>query len=109
MNEVTIDSKAEMSLLKDFQRHTVNHAFQRLYGRKNGSGRFLVADEVGLGKTMVARGIVAKSIEHLEREVAEAKSQLEEYQATDADTWYATTLAGKIDGLRIAIRYVKGA
>ena len=47
-------------------------------------------------------------LEHLEREVAEAKSQLEEYQATDADTWYATTLAGKIDGLRIAIRYVKG-
>jgi hypothetical protein len=47
-------------------------------------------------------------LEHLEREVAEAKSQLEEYYASDADTWYSITLAGKIDGLKIAIRYVKG-
>ena len=27
--------------------------------------RFLVADEVGLGKTLVARGVIAKAIDHL--------------------------------------------
>ena len=30
--------------------------------------RFLVADEVGLGKTLVARGLIAKTIERLQRE-----------------------------------------
>ena len=31
----------------------------------DGTSRFLVADEVGLGKTLVARGLIAKTIEHL--------------------------------------------
>ena len=31
----------------------------------NDAHRFLVADEVGLGKTLVARGIIAKTIDHL--------------------------------------------
>jgi hypothetical protein len=30
--------------------------------------RFLVADEVGLGKTLVARGLIAKVIEHLQKQ-----------------------------------------
>ena len=51
--------------LKDFQLRTVDHVFERLYG-SDGAGRFLVADEVGLGKTLVARGIVARSIEYLQ-------------------------------------------
>ena len=51
--------------LKPFQRATVEHAFERLYS-PTGSGRFLVADEVGLGKTMVAKGIIAKAIDRLE-------------------------------------------
>jgi len=50
--------------LKDFQRSTVEYLFERLYG-PNQVKRFLVADEVGLGKTMVAKGIIAKAIEHL--------------------------------------------
>lgn len=50
--------------LKDFQRNTVEYLFERLYG-PNQVKRFLVADEVGLGKTMVAKGIIAKAIEHL--------------------------------------------
>ncbi len=50
--------------LKDFQRTTVEYVFDRLYG-EGGSGRFLVADEVGLGKTMIARGVIAKAIDHL--------------------------------------------
>ena len=51
-----------LSGLKDFQRRTVEHVFERLRD-PNGSRRFLVADEVGLGKTLVARGIIAKTFE----------------------------------------------
>ncbi|MDP8929246.1 MAG: helicase, partial [Actinomycetota bacterium] len=49
--------------LKDFQRATVDHVTQRLFGPDH-SERFLVADEVGLGKTLVATGVVARTIEH---------------------------------------------
>lgn len=51
--------------LKDFQRRTVDHAFERLFLRESGSGRYLVADEVGLGKTLVARGVIARAIDAL--------------------------------------------
>jgi hypothetical protein len=51
--------------LKDFQRHTVEYVFRRLYLDTDATDRFLVADEVGLGKTLVARGLIAKAIEHL--------------------------------------------
>ena len=62
MTDKAINVNAELGLLKDFQRRTVRHAFHRLYKAKNSSRRFLVADEVGLGKTLVARGIAAKCI-----------------------------------------------
>ncbi len=51
--------------LKDFQRRTVDYVFRRLYQDDPPAQRFLVADEVGLGKTLVARGIIAKVLEHL--------------------------------------------
>lgn len=51
--------------LKDFQRLTVDHVFERLFDPDDPSMRFLVADEVGLGKTLVARGVVAKTAEYL--------------------------------------------
>ena len=51
--------------LKDFQRKTVEYVFKRLYG-DDPTSRFLIADEVGLGKTLVARGIIAKTLEHLD-------------------------------------------
>ena len=51
--------------LKPFQRRTVDHAFNQLFLKIDGTSRFLVADEVGLGKTMVARGIIARAIHHL--------------------------------------------
>ena len=51
--------------LKDFQRRTAEYAFGRLYGSENSTRRFLIADEVGLGKTLVAAGVVAQTIDHL--------------------------------------------
>lgn len=56
--------------LKDFQRDTVEYVFKRLYTDPEPTRRFLVADEVGLGKTMVARGVIAKAVEHLRDKVA---------------------------------------
>jgi len=53
--------------LKDFQQRTVRYVFDRFYG-PDAASRFLVADEVGLGKTLVARGIIARTIEHLQTE-----------------------------------------
>lgn len=60
-----------LARLKPFQRRTVEWAFKCLFpsdGRPC-SGRFLVADEVGLGKTLVARGVLAKTLRHLQGKV----------------------------------------
>ena len=56
--------KAELGMLKDFQRATTDYVFRRFYGA-GATQRFLVADEVGLGKTLVARGVIAKAIDRL--------------------------------------------
>ena len=61
--------EASLEPLKPFQRRTVEHAFHRLFQAADGTGRFLVADEVGLGKTLVARGIIARAIDHLWNDV----------------------------------------
>ena len=55
--------------LKPFQRRTVDHAFRRLFVDADSASRFLVADEVGLGKTLVARGIIVRAIDHLWEDV----------------------------------------
>jgi len=63
------DVSRELSRLKDFQRATVEHVHRRLWLDDDRTSRFLVADEVGLGKTLVARGVIATTIDHLwERE-----------------------------------------
>ena len=54
-----------LSNLKDFQRDTVEYIFRRLYLDEDAVSRFLIADEVGLGKTLVARGLIAKVVDHL--------------------------------------------
>jgi hypothetical protein len=59
------DVARELHHLKDFQRATVAHVHQRLWLDSEPAKRFLVADEVGLGKTMVARGVIAHTIDHL--------------------------------------------
>lgn len=59
------DLKAALEPLKGFQRDTVAHVTKRLWKDADATDRFLVADEVGLGKTLVARGVIAETIEHL--------------------------------------------
>ena len=59
------DTNAVLDGLKGFQRDSVEYAFERLYTAQDSTRRFLVADEVGLGKTLVARGVIAKAIDHL--------------------------------------------
>ena len=66
MRDKPFDAAPVLASLKAFQRNTVEHVFERLYGAQAVS-RFLVADEVGLGKTLVARGVIAKVLEHLQR------------------------------------------
>ena len=56
-----------MDGLRSFQRRTVEHVFKRLYLDAQPADRYLVADETGLGKSMVARGVIAKAIERLDR------------------------------------------
>jgi hypothetical protein len=56
--------------LKDFQEETVEYVASRLYADDgDAASRFLVADEVGLGKTLIARGLIAKTIERLQKDV----------------------------------------
>lgn len=54
-----------LARLKDFQRTSVDYVFRRLYLDQDRVDRFLLADEVGLGKTLVARGVIARAVDHL--------------------------------------------
>ena len=65
MNSSRPKTSAILAQLKDFQRTTVDYVFQRMYLDEDYARRFLIADEVGLGKTLVARGLIAKVIERL--------------------------------------------
>jgi hypothetical protein len=60
------DVDAVLSELKGFQRDAVDHVIDRLYDAPDAGRRFLVADETGLGKSVVARGVIARAIEKLE-------------------------------------------
>lgn len=64
MNSAVFSSDSVLHGLKDFQRNTVEWVFSKLLECEH-NARFLVADEVGLGKTLVAKGVIAKTIEHL--------------------------------------------
>ena len=61
------DTERVLARLKDFQRRTAEYVSRRFYLDTDTTDRFLVADEVGLGKTLVARGIIAQTIEHLKQ------------------------------------------
>ncbi|HLR93649.1 MAG TPA: hypothetical protein VK053_03925 [Jiangellaceae bacterium] len=62
-----IDVEDLLSRLKPFQRATVDHAFRRLWTDDDAVDRFLVADEVGLGKTLIAKGVAARAIDTLSK------------------------------------------
>jgi len=66
MDEIKLESldkrvRQIMSELKDFQRATVTYLFDKLMASRQDHkhDRMLVADEVGLGKTLVAKGVIA--------------------------------------------------
>ncbi|GAA1941602.1 helicase [Microbacterium aoyamense] len=63
-----VDVQAVMAGLKGFQQNAVDHVIERFYGPESAtaSGRFLIADETGLGKSIIARGVIARTIEHLQ-------------------------------------------
>ncbi len=63
--------------LSDFQLATVNYIERRFY--EDGQNRILVADEVGLGKTWIARGIIARAYERWERKKGGKKASLNVY------------------------------
>lgn len=67
MSETPFLAKKVLDGLTAFQRETVEHVIGRFYGADRAT-RFLVADETGLGKTMVARGVIARAIEQLEHD-----------------------------------------
>ena len=56
--------KNTMAHLKDFQLATVGRIDELFC---HGQNRILVADEVGLGKTLIARGVIAKTAVHHEK------------------------------------------
>lgn len=61
----TFSAETYLKDLRPFQRRTVDHVMGRLYGDGDAT-RFLVADETGLGKSLVARGVIARAIEELQ-------------------------------------------
>lgn len=67
MTGSAIDVEEVLGSLKDFQRRTAEWVFHRMFDDDDPATRFLVADEVGLGKTHVAKGVIALVIDHLER------------------------------------------
>ncbi|GAH42918.1 unnamed protein product, partial [marine sediment metagenome] len=69
-NKVSFPDTAKiLNKLKDFQRKTVKYAFKQMYERENPTRRFLIADEVGLGKTLVARGLIARAIDRFKSQI----------------------------------------
>lgn len=67
-NKHGFDSSGVLQGLKDFQRLTVDYIYRRLYEDEDRADRFLIADEVGLGKTLVARGVIALALQRLLKE-----------------------------------------
>lgn len=65
---MTYQAAPSLAMLKPFQRATVDTVFARFFTDADPTSRFLVADEAGLGKTMVARGVIARTVEWLQHE-----------------------------------------
>ena len=94
MSQFNIDEieKRTLSGLKDFQRATVERVD---YLFRHNQNRVLVADEVGMGKTLIARGAIVKTarlrieekddlFSRLQDYLARLEKQIEEY---DGENW----------------------
>ena len=57
-----------VATLKGFQVDTAEYVLRRLYDDSDTTDRFLIADEVGMGKTLVARHVIAGAIERLQHD-----------------------------------------
>ncbi|MBF6555068.1 MAG: helicase [Acidimicrobiales bacterium] len=66
MNNHSADTA--FATLKDFQVDTAEYVLRRLYDDNEATDRFLVADEVGMGKTLVARHVIAGAIARLQHD-----------------------------------------
>jgi len=65
MSDQKFSAAGVLDTLKPFQRATVDEVADVFYGRESGK-RYLVADETGLGKSIVAKGVVARAVEKLQ-------------------------------------------
>jgi len=62
MAETIVDLVAQIDrTLKDFQAATVNYVISQMY--EHDRRKILVADEVGLGKTIIAKGVLLKALQ----------------------------------------------
>ena len=61
MHEVFKQIEKTLAGLKDFQQASVERVIENFFSEGH-SGRVLVADEVGLGKTIVAKGVIAEML-----------------------------------------------
>lgn len=65
---MTFSASPHLETLKGFQRRTVAHVVTRMFDDSPSARRFLVADETGLGKSLVAKGVIAETIERLQHD-----------------------------------------
>ena len=77
--------------LSDFQKSTVDYLVKRMYDE--GQNRMLVADEVGLGKTWIAKGVIAKAYERWCSESHEEKKHFNIYYICSNQQLSAQNLA----------------
>lgn len=83
--------KAVDAQLSDFQKSTVDYLVKRMYDE--GQNRMLVADEVGLGKTWIAKGVIAKAYERWCSESHEEKKHFNIYYICSNQQLSAQNLA----------------
>jgi len=87
-------SDAGFATLKDFQVDTAEYVLRRLYDDPDATDRFLVADEVGMGKTLVARQVIAGAIGRLQQDATVGRIDII-YICSNADI--ARQNIGKLD------------
>ncbi|MGB3602670.1 C-terminal helicase domain-containing protein [Gordonia sp. (in: high G+C Gram-positive bacteria)] len=65
MTDQRFSAEPYLNGLREFQRRTVDKVVDVFYRSRSGT-RYLVADETGLGKSLIARGVIASAVEELQ-------------------------------------------